>query len=81
MTWAYSFGTCRRCGEMDDHNVLVRYGARHYMHFHCFLESGKPLSKLPRHDIGRMPHRLLAKAGRLDEARQAIAEKIWMRSI
>lgn len=70
----YWYGTCRGCGQMDHHDNLVRYGARHNMHFRCYLESEKPLGKLPRREIGRFPFRLLRDFGKLDEARAAIAK-------
>jgi len=60
--------TCRFCEDRKDQN-MVKYGPRHYAHFHCYLDAGKKLKDLKQWQIGQFPYRLLEERGLMDEAR------------
>ena len=61
--------TCRFCGAQTfDMDSGVRYGARHFAHFNCYLSKGKPLSALPAWKVGRFPYKILQKYGLENEA-------------
>lgn len=59
---------CRFCNEYASTHNLVKYGTRHYGHFHCYLDN-KPLHALPGWQVGRFPYKLLEERGLVDEAR------------
>lgn len=63
----WSYRTCRFCGEIvfDDHSV--KYEVRHYAHFKCYLDAGKPLSALHEWQRAQFPYRLLKERGLLDQ--------------
>lgn len=67
-----SVSRCRFCPrpvtEMDDG---VKYGVRHYAHFRCYLEAGKPLTDLHNWQIRLFPYRLLVERGLGAEAKAA----------
>lgn len=54
------WNTCRICKDYD--TDLLRYGTRHYCHAECgFSRWGAEfLRKIPAHEIGCVPYRLLA---------------------
>lgn len=59
------WNTCRFC-EAPMSDDLVKYGVRHYAHFACYLDAGKKLSDLPKHEVGRFPYFLLKDRGLLE---------------
>lgn len=64
---------CRICKAHDRYDRLVKYSTRHYAHFDCYLSAGKPLSALPKIEVGRFPVRLLREQHLLREAEQIVA--------
>ena len=58
---------CRFCDDWRDQG-LVKYGARHYAHYRCYLDAGKPLSALSKWQIDEFPYFLLKDRGLLPEA-------------
>lgn len=66
--------TCRFCKSWKDEDRMVKYGVRHYAHFDCYLEAGKPLSDLHGWQLGQFPRSLLKEHGKLDETKTLIAE-------
>lgn len=56
-----TFNTCRLCKDSNMHRPLMRYGIRHYCHAECgFKKWGDEfVLKIPRHEIGNLPFRLL----------------------
>ena len=75
MTWYPTIQTCRFCKgySHDGTNSMVKYGTRHYAHYHCFLEAGKKLYDLWAWQINLFPYRLLQKHGLEAEATALIA--------
>lgn len=71
-----SFATCRFCekGEFDA-DGMVKYAVRHYAHYRCFLEAGKPFSELYDWQKVEFPFRLLREFNLMAEA-EAAAERI-----
>lgn len=63
---------CRFCEDRAP--ARLKYGTRHYAHFKCFLDAGKPLSTLHAWQIGEFPFRLLKERGLEDEAFSALSE-------
>ena len=63
----HNLHTCRFCHEMMRHYEGVKYGLRHYAHFACYLDSGKPLSDLHSWQIEGFPFRLILDRGLMDE--------------
>jgi hypothetical protein len=61
-----AFNHCRFCDDWRDQG-LVHYGTRHYAHFRCYLEKGKPLDKLEGWQLGKFPFRLLREFSVTDE--------------
>lgn len=60
--------TCRFCDKIEfDYDTLVQYGRRHWAHHACYLDK-RPLHKLDRRQIGKIPYRLLKERGLLEEA-------------
>ena len=61
--------TCRFCHKSNiwDTDEAVKYGARSYAHFECYLDAGKDLFRLSRWQVGKFPYRLLKKRGLVDE--------------
>ena len=74
MSW--DLQTCRFCGKQDGAGIrtMVKYGVRHYAHFACYLDAGKPLSYLSKWQVGTFPFKVLKDRGLLDEA-----ERLTMR--
>jgi len=66
--------TCRLCRSDMRHYDGVKYGLRHYAHFACYLDSGKPLSGLHKWQIESFPFRLLHDRGLMDEAERLTAD-------
>ena len=65
--------TCRFCHEtIWPSQPSLRYGTRHCAHPHCYFDAGKPLSALKKHQVERLPWRVLKDRGLLDEARKMI---------
>ena len=62
---------CRFCESRDQ--SLVHYSTRHYAHFECYLDAGKPLSALHAWQVGQFPYKLLKERGLLAQA-ERIAE-------
>lgn len=56
---------CRFCTNWRDQG-MVKYGVRHYAHFKCYLENGKPLADLHGWQLGEFPYRLLREHGAVD---------------
>jgi hypothetical protein len=65
-----SYRTCRFCqkGGTD----VFKYGVRHYSHFACYLDAGRPLADLSRFKIEQFPFRLLKDRGLVAEAERLI---------
>jgi hypothetical protein len=59
--------TCRFCKRYMGSDEGVKYGVRHWAHFKCYLDAGKDLFKLPRHQVGRFPYKLLKARGLIDK--------------
>ena len=66
MSYFPSMQTCRFCKEHAHHYQVVKYGARHYAHFACYLDN-KPLSALKKWQIEGFPFRLIHERGLMDE--------------
>lgn len=69
--------TCRMCGEQEPSGSgkrLFKYGTRHYAHAQCgFARFGVGfLDRLPQHQLGLLPYRVIADAGLLDEVERRI---------
>ncbi len=58
---------CRFCHQYASDDGLVKYGRRHYAHFHCYLKR-KPLRLLSPWQVGQFPWTLLKDHGLLAEA-------------
>jgi len=67
------FNHCRFCDNWRDQG-LVKYGTRHYAHYRCYLDAGKPLSALPKWQVGEFPYFLLKERGLLPQAEALIAQ-------
>lgn len=65
---------CRLCHSDMKHYEGVKYGARHYAHFVCYLDAGKPLSALPKWKIEGFPFRLIHDRGLMSEVKRLTAE-------
>ena len=68
-----TYNTCRLCKDDDLNRELFRYGIRHYCHAECgFRRWGDDfLRKIPAHEIGRLPYRLILDS----PERRALASK------
>lgn len=66
--------TCRLCDDYMSQD-LVKYGARHYAHYKCYLKAGKPLSILPSWQIAQFPFFLLKEYGLIDEVNKILAAR------
>lgn len=58
---------CRFCDDRSQ--KMVKYGVRHYAHFQCYLDAGKPLSALHEWQRVEFPYRLLKERGLLDQVK------------
>ncbi len=69
-----TYNTCRLCKDDDLNRELFRYGIRHYCHAECgFRRWGDDfLRKIPAHEIGRLPYRLILDS----PERRALASKL-----
>ncbi len=68
-----TFNTCRFCdSKMSDD--LVKYGTRHYAHYECYLDAGKPLDALPKWQVEKFPYFLLKDRGLLATAEAIIGQ-------
>ncbi len=63
---------CRLCHNYALERDCVKYAHRHYAHFRCYLDAGKPISALSVYDLEHFPYRLLRDRGLLDEAERII---------
>lgn len=58
-----SIETCRLCklSNYETPEPLAKYSVRHYAHFSCGLKrwGADFLNKLPLHEIGQIPYRLV----------------------
>ena len=63
------YSTCRFCKDWCG-ETGVKYGVRHYAHFHCYLAAGRKLEDLHPWQVSQFPYRLLKDAGLLDKARE-----------
>lgn len=61
---------CRFCESRDQ--SLVKYGVRHYAHFHCYLDAGKSLDDIWAWQVRQFPYRLLKERGLLAVASEII---------
>ena len=61
------FNTCRFCDNFMSQD-LVKYGARHYAHYDCYLDAGKSLFDLRAWQVAKFPYFLLKKRGLLNHA-------------
>jgi hypothetical protein len=71
--------TCRFCGKTTydperRYMGMVKYGTRHYAHFDCYLEAGKPLTALHDWQVCEFPWRLLKGTDN-----EALAKAAWER--
>lgn len=64
---------CRLCHNDMKHYEGVKYSTRHYAHFACYLDAGKPLSDLPKWKIEGFPFNLLKKRGLMGEVERLTA--------
>lgn len=62
---------CRFCGE-GTAGEMVKYGVRHYAHFACYLDAGRPLAALSPWQVGQFPWRVLRERGLSDEAERML---------
>jgi hypothetical protein len=67
--------TCRFCKSWRDPDKMVKYGVRHYAHFACYLDAGKPIEELSDWQIVAFPARLLKERGLLSIAEAAYARE------
>jgi hypothetical protein len=65
------FNTCRFCDNWRNQN-MVKYGTRHYAHFQCYLDAGKPIESLHAWQLKEFPYMLLKERGLLDKAQEII---------
>ena len=65
--------TCRFCKGIQWYYQGVKYGPRHYAHFACYLDAGKSLSDLHKHQIEGFPFRLIKERGLMDEVERLTA--------
>jgi hypothetical protein len=77
-TQQYRFNMCRLCKDDDLFRPLVRYGIRHYCHPECgFAKWGDDLlRKIPSHEIGSIPWRLLTDPKRAKLALELCPDNI-----
>lgn len=66
--------TCRFCHESGTEDGMTKYGTRHYAHFACYLDAGKPLSDLRPWRVRLFPWKVLKERNLLDEANRLTAE-------
>lgn len=74
MAYYQSPHTCRFCSKMIQHYEGVKYGTRHYAHFACYLDAGKPLGDLHKWQIEGFPFRLIQDRGLMEEVESLTAE-------
>lgn len=61
--------TCRFCKGHIASDDGVHYAAKHWAHFHCYLDAGRKLADLPSPaQIGSFPWKVLRERGLLAEA-------------
>lgn len=60
--------TCRFCHGLEVPSRLVKYAARHYAHFACYLDNGKVLADLHKWQIEQFPYMLLIERELVAEA-------------
>jgi hypothetical protein len=63
--------TCRFCKSHHDIDHMIKYGVRHYAHFDCYLDAGKPLQDLHDWQIIAFPARLIKDRGLMAIAQAA----------
>jgi len=71
------FNTCRLCGNGESSSqALFKYGVRHYVHAECGLKKwGASLfDRLPAHQLGELPYRIMKRAGLLPELERRLRE-------
>lgn len=68
--------TCRFCKETEFHpdRVGVMYSTRHFAHFVCYLNAGKPLEALTKWQVSRFPWQLLKARGLMEQATKLMAK-------
>lgn len=50
---------CRKWLKIEGRLLGVKYGVRHYAHFHCYLDAGKRLEDLHEWQVATFPWALL----------------------
>lgn len=71
----HTLSTCRFCKDTSlNGDGMVKYGVRHYAHFHCYLDAGKTLDALRKWQVGEFPWKVLKERGLLDDARKIIGK-------
>lgn len=70
MGYHQSLQTCRFCkqSDCDGTNTMVKYGARHYAHYRCYLDAGKKLDDLHGWQVGLFPYKLLKERSLMPSA-------------
>ena len=72
MTFSY-LNVCRLCHRDVRHYDGIQYGKRHYAHFACYLDAGKPLSDLDEWQIEGFPFKLINERGLMAEVERLTA--------
>lgn len=68
-----SMQSCRLCHSDMQHYEGVKYSRRHYAHFTCYLDAGKPLSDLHKWQIEGFPFRVIRDRGLMAEVERLTA--------
>ncbi len=70
------YNKCRRCGEYEEFEKLIKYSTRHYIHPRCAIEKWGDyiVDHVPVWELGKLPALLLEEAGLTDLVRAKIAE-------
>jgi hypothetical protein len=71
---------CRLCkeyeytGPLGGSGSMVKYGPRHYAHGNCAIDrwGAEILTKMPTHQLGKLPFMRLQEAGLLDLVRAKV---------
>lgn len=72
---AWTRPTCRVCHEAGPEYLFIKYGVRHYAHFACYLDAGKPLSDLRKWQIESFPFKVILDRGLMPEVERLTAGK------
>lgn len=69
-----AYRMCTVCKVSGSDAAMVKYGARVYAHFGCYLDAGKSLRALSPHLVSQFPHQTLKARGLVAEAEAIISK-------